>query len=542
MSSLLLLSFVTLIWPVYGQTCQPKALNLPYKSQRLVTNAEVRGVLWQIGGPTAQNVTLMPSAYYNDTYLWSAPLNFCPGWTRQGPACASYRGGLYDRSISQTESDTANNVARTFDDTASNWTKDDIRLQDNGVLPQYEFALRTGSVNEFVHKGELGLGRTSTFLKTLSDNKNISSRSYSFFWGNEVTKEPRDGSLTLGGYDQALVADGPNITTKFTVDEAKCREGIIVSLTSLSLQPTGGASQEAWDSLSDLRVCVIASTSNIMSIPAAYWDPIQSIMGVELSSYRNGTADTHFYNTTLIKSSPTFSGTMSITLNSALTITIPNDQLIFDERYIDSSGPIMSNATSKQIPIVRIPQGNGMMPRIGGMFFSSAYLMVNHDKGEFTIAAAPTKSATPKLMAFDTANNCVAQVVAAQASGSPNPTSTNTNSNSGSSNNNNNNNPESSTSSSSDSKLGGGAIAGIVIGALAGLALIAGLAFLLWRRKTRANARPAELSGSETTGPVEKYAYHDASEMYAENGHELPGGYRDGNVVAYEMDGGGRRV
>lgn len=191
-------------------------------------------------------------------------------------------------------------VPHTFDDTIANWTKDDIRLQDNTSLPKYEFALRTNSINPFVHKGELGLGRSSTFLKTLSDNSKISSRSYSFFWGNEVTNEPRDGSLTLGGYDQALIGDGPNITVPFT-DDAKCKEGIIVSITSLGMQTSGGGTRDAWEGLPDLKVCVIAATSNIMEIPIQYWDPIETIMGVERYPFRNGTSETHYYNTTIIK-------------------------------------------------------------------------------------------------------------------------------------------------------------------------------------------------------------------------------------------------
>jgi hypothetical protein len=213
--------------------------------------------------------------------------------------CSTYRGGLYDRSTSQTEHDVANLVVHTFDDTVSNWTRDDIKLQDNTFLPQYEFALRTTSVNSFVHKGELGMAKSSTLLKTLGDNSNISSNSYSFFWGNEVAKEPRDGSLTLGGFDQALIAEGPNVTVPFT-DEPKCKEGIVVTLTSLGLTSAGGT-RDAWDGLPDLKVCVIATTSNIMSIPAQYWDPIESIMGVERMTARNGSSDGYFYNTTVIK-------------------------------------------------------------------------------------------------------------------------------------------------------------------------------------------------------------------------------------------------
>jgi hypothetical protein len=131
-------------------------------------------------------------------------------------------------------------------------------------------------------------------LKTLLDTSKISSNSYSFFWGNEVTDQPRDGSLTLGGYDQALIAEGPNVTVPFGND-IRCKEGIIVTVTSLELQ--GG---DAWKDLPDLEVCVIPATSNIMTIPGNYWDPIQTMMGVELNPTRNGTSDAHFYNTTVV--------------------------------------------------------------------------------------------------------------------------------------------------------------------------------------------------------------------------------------------------
>jgi hypothetical protein len=50
--------------------------------------------------------------------------------------CATYRGGLYDRSTSATENDVANMVAHTFDDTIANWTRDDIKLQGNTSLSQ----------------------------------------------------------------------------------------------------------------------------------------------------------------------------------------------------------------------------------------------------------------------------------------------------------------------------------------------------------------------------------------------------------------------
>jgi hypothetical protein len=237
---------------------------------------------------------------------------------------------------------------------------------------------------------------------------------------------------------------------------------------------------------------------------------------------------------------------MKVTINNDLTVTIPNKQLLFGEQKIETSGLLKADPTIKQVPIVRIRDGDGMMPRLGGMFFSSAVLTVNHDKNQFTISQAQTKSSPSKLVAFDTKNNCVAAVQAtssSSSSGSPKE-SNGANGDSSSSGNSNSNsdgtssNSNASESSSQSSALSGGAIAGIVIGVLAGLALIFGAAFVLFRRRRRAGPTHSELA-ADSSEPVEKYAYH-ASEMYVDhNGAEMYDQH-GAKQYAHEMDGSGR--
>jgi hypothetical protein len=242
---------------------------------------------------------------------------------------------------------------------------------------------------------------------------------------------------------------------------------------------------------------------------------------------------------------------MNITINNDLTVTIPNKQLFFKEWFISSQGVLEQKPDVVQIPIVRIDPGDGMMPRLGGMFFSSAVLTVNHDTNRFTIAQAKTKSAPSKLVAYDTKNNCVGEVKAAASSSDPKESSganggSNSNSNGQSSN-------SDGSSSSTKSTLSGGAIAGIVIGSLAAVALVLGAALVLIRRRRRRAAaahQPSELAGlssGSSEHPAEKYAYHGA-EMYGDHGSaEMSGDNRSemyaangGNGYVHELDGAGR--
>jgi hypothetical protein len=167
---------------------------------------------------------------------------------------------------------------------------------------------------------------------------------------------------------------------------------------------------------------------------------------------------------------------------------------------------------------------NQNMPRLGGMFLSSAYLMVNHDKNEFTISAVQEKVASQKLMGIDTANACVSAVEGGVKTTSETPKS-------------------SSDAGTSAKGISGGVIAGIAVGAVALIAFITGIVFLVWRRRrTAAAAAPykSELDATHTGIPVAEKCGYNASEMYVEpETRELGGHARD---YAVEMDGRSRPV
>lgn len=181
---------------------------------------------------------------------------------------------------------------------------DDIKLQNTTLgiidLPQYEFGVRTASVDMFVPKGTIGVGKDSTFLKALSDANRTSSSSWSLFWGTEVTSPQRDGTITFGGYDEAIIGDSRNITIPFDQGDDRCPEGMIVEITGMALQTTANT-QDVMQGLGRQKACIVPSAAHLLTLPSRYWDRMQSIMGVELFPFQNGTAETYFYNTTIVK-------------------------------------------------------------------------------------------------------------------------------------------------------------------------------------------------------------------------------------------------
>ena len=126
----------------------------------------------------------------------------------------------------------------------------------------------------------------------------------------------------------------------------------------------------------------------------------------------------HFARFTLITSSPfalicdrNFTEHFSTATNDAVTVTIPNEQLMFDEPYTTSNGRTKADPRFKNVPVVGYSDPkNYRVPRTGARFFSSAYLMANHEKDKITITLVQGKSTTPTFMGIDSVNNCAGVV------------------------------------------------------------------------------------------------------------------------------------
>ncbi|KAF3051824.1 hypothetical protein E8E11_005667 [Didymella keratinophila] len=309
----------------------------------------------------------------------------------------------------------------------------------------------------------------------MRNNHNISSRSYSFHWGEGFSDPPRDGSVVFGGYDEAVRDNSRSVTLPFNrSDPSLCPEGLVVTLTAMNLRSEVGAAANIFDGLGPLDACIVPSMSNIMALPKDYGDKLLASMGAVRADHdRNGELGGMLQNTAVIEpQSASFRGNLSVSLEDKVAIEFTAQQILINGMpYVDNNGLVQRNDSLTNVPIVVIYPNPAKreMPRLGSMFFSSAYLMVNHDRDEFTITAADRSSVEPAIVGIDTEGDCSAflngtRVLETLSGPRDNASIPN------------------SSERSSDTKLTTGAIAGIIVGVSMGLLLVA-VNFCFWRRR-----------------------------------------------------------
>lgn len=196
-----------------------------------------------------------------------------------------------------------------------------------------------------------------------------------------------------------------------------------------------------------------------------------------------------YYSMLYSDGDPPFTGDMSIEIENGPSIRIPNSQLVVPECTIADDGQLVANYSRSNL-VINVLQDTTSddMSRLGRQFLSGADVMLNQDTHKYTLWSANPTSAVD-LVGIDSKGNevtsfCSAADSSAGTSDGAAPKD-NTSSSSG-------------ASDTSTSSLSGGTIAGV--------ALVAGLAGWLWRRK-QAGPAPVELADQPAGGPDNQSAY-----------------------------------
>ncbi|RJE19215.1 hypothetical protein PHISCL_08440 [Aspergillus sclerotialis] len=450
-------------------------------------NTTTRGVSLTVGEP-GQHFAFLPQWPLNHTIVFGID-GHC-GDSMSEAACRTFRGGAYDESASQTHQDTPTKPYLTEASPYPffSWGTDKLTLNSNTTLEDYLIGVPRDDWGEqgYHPQAAFGLGRNSTILNALYSAGHIASRSWAMFWGRTgaTADAQQPGSFVFGGFDRAKTS-GENYTDVLNYSNEDCPTGMLVTVTDLVLDFTNGTKASLFDGLrsSAMAACIVPDYPVLMTLPREpYFNKFQRLTNQFITSRSFGI---NYYGMVYDDPSEIYTGDLTITLSSGFSVRIPNDQLVIPDLVIDeSSGALQANGSTPELVINSIQLGNADdLPQLGRQLLSSAYLMVNQDAGTYTFWKASLDT-DEDLVAVDETNKLVDQFCSAadETPTSPKP---------------------SSPPKNDDDGLSKGAIAGIVVGCVAGVAIIAAMVFFIVARKKK--LRKIAGAGPATSNPQTAY-------------------------------------
>ncbi|EGE08932.1 aspartic-type endopeptidase [Trichophyton equinum CBS 127.97] len=390
------------------------------------------GLAVEFGTPS-QTIVAALDADWNSTSFWNTSFP-CGNLSR--PACSWVHGGSFNDkgSTSWREPEDPQQTDKSPTGGTINIRGTDTLKVGSGIsLDQFPVYFPKPGV---IPQNGIGFGPNSTFLNRLYDQGKIASRSWSLFWGLQGAEQENqmNGSLVLGGYDQAKIAGGIPLKAQFS-DGIGCPSSLLVYLSNIVVNHINGNKTSLLTTPgSALRACIKPDNPQVV-LPEDVFGNLKKAFPGKAVEHSTG-----IYPTSLAyEPEDVFMGNITFILSSGLQVTIPNHQLVLPNVEIDDNGQQKLIDGNKTINFGQ--SRHEAMPYLGQPFLTSAYIHVNNDLKEFSVWQANPTTDT-NLITIQSGSNC-----------------------------------------DDNSSLSGGAIAGIVVGAVAFLAIAAlGLFFFLKRR------------------------------------------------------------
>ena len=318
--------------------------------------------------------------------------------------------------------------------------------------------------------------RATSLLSLLYEQNKIPSLSFSYNAGAKYRLNGVLGSLTLGGYDDSLYISN-DLTFDFYFDQTRDLTVGLQAITSTtasgntSLLPTP-----------DLYLIDSTIAQNYLAPDAC--DAFEEAFGLTLDNATSLYLINDTQHSNLLKLNPNITFTIGAETTGGPTVEITFPYAAFD---LNVSYPITNNAT-RYFPIVRA--ANSTQYTLGRQFLQEAYITIDYQRQNFSVYQ--------RTWNFNTAKHIVS-ITPPNSTSSENP-STSAPTGTGSSNSN----------TKKRSGIGIGAIIGIVVGAVAILAVIGGLLFIRRQRKRKAaQQEAAELAAAIENEPQKKTSFAD---------------------------------
>lgn len=400
--------------------------------------------------------------------VYGAAAGVCNATLGVAANCQEMRGGVYDITKSSTW---RNELQRPLDLNAQlgrvgvgQYGFDTVGLgysNSSGTTLQNQIVAAIVS-NDYWF-GSLGLGFQPTnftgyddpqpsFTETLFNQGRISSRSWSYTAGANYRLKSVFGSLVFGGYDESRFTHN-NVTFNMAGDNLR---DLIVTIRSIS---TGGTT------ISDTpEFAYIDSSVPELWLPPAVCDAFAREFSLQLDEDSGYYLVNESMHSALSERQPeiiiTLADQKEGDVNETVEIVLPYGA--FD---LNISAPLLPNETSYYFPIRR---ATGSQYVLGRTFLQEAYVTAHYGDRVFNVSQCVFEE------------RLRSRIIAL-----PERLPTYSNEDGGDV-----NAPDDSGSGTSSKKLNAGAIAGIVIGVLAAVTLLALLVFCVRRRKRRSTKHP----------------------------------------------------
>ncbi|KAL9594361.1 MAG: hypothetical protein Q9219_007075 [cf. Caloplaca sp. 3 TL-2023] len=445
--------------------CSVPPLILPWSNITVSTNgvAVTRGIELGIGTPN-QIFSLRPSTTLNNTRI----ANVLDCGSETNTSCVGGKGGVFDSAKSSTfvvslknrwNGSAADTEAATG---AYVYFNDVIDFQVNGTVLGYPL-VENSDIDSGPEAG-LPLGQNSSFLAAVTQAKVAPSSVWGLDAGDR-SLSPRDGSLMVGGYDNSRVAGQMTTFPIGNWTQQPCPLQVTVAQVDY-FGPDNSTRYSLFDS----------STSRMV----ACVEPFQQ-RSTFLPSMVKRFANLTQYNATYVGLTfPTElrpNGSLDIILDNGYRTIIPNDHLFNLKRGSDDNGHyVVTNSSIVETGIANNVDENDadVQPILGGLFLTFNYLVVDYDNNHFQMAPSVQKAQRSKT---DVTAVCTPSPITLVPDSEPT------------------NAPE--NGSSRAAAIGGGTAGGVI-----GLAAIAGLCYV-WFRKRRREGQQEDLKRPEQVhGPM----------------------------------------
>ncbi|KAH7342685.1 aspartic peptidase domain-containing protein [Rhexocercosporidium sp. MPI-PUGE-AT-0058] len=435
----------------------------------------------RVGTPVA-TYRVLPATSWQETWVvYGAAAQVCNTSVGVKANCEEDRGGFFDSAKSSTWKQGEQYQLQLEEmlgyEGVGQYGFDTVGL---GFRTETGPTLPNQIVSEIVSDdwwfGMLGLGFQPTnftgyetpqasFADTLYTNGTISSMSWSYTAGAFYRLKSVFGSLIFGGYDASKFT--PN-SIQFSMASDNLRD-LVVTIRSITSTTLAGNTTL----LSSSIFAFIDSAVPDFYLPVSVCQQFEKAFGLTVDQASGRYLIDNSTHDKLKALNPNITFTLANQKEGGETTDIVLPYAAFD---LNITTPLLTNSSSLYFPLKQTSDESLYI--LGRAFLQEAYITAHYNSRTFSVSQALfSDNASPTLIALPATL--------------PTPTTS-----PGSNNPNSSNKP---SSPSSKTKLGGGAIAGIVIGALAGLALLFLLIFFLLRRRRRHAA--AARVGAEK-GPV----------------------------------------